>query len=138
MFKTQQDIEDDFYNALKNSALVNAVNGKLYKKDLRPIDSKQEDITLIVTTIDSAQWQQGVITLLIYVNGIDLYQSQLVPDKKRIKELSTLTLSILDELKASMTNYDGFNFFQAVTNDFDVETEQFFISTKITFRYLTI
>jgi hypothetical protein len=138
MFKTQQDIEDDFYNALKNSALVNAVNGKLYKKDLRPIDSKQEDITLIVTTIDSAQWQQGVITLLIYVNGIDLYQSQLVPDKKRIKELSTLTLSILDELKANMANYDGFNFFQAVTNDFDVETEQWFISAKIGFRYLTI
>lgn len=138
MFKTQQDIEDDFYNALKNSALVNAVNGKLYKKDLRPINSKQEDITLIVTTIDSAQWQQGVITLLIYVNGIDLYQSQLVPDKKRIKELSTLTLSILDELKANMANYDGFNFFQAVTNDFDVETEQWFISAKIGFRYLTI
>lgn len=138
MFKTQQDIEDDFYNALKNSALVNAVNGKLYKKDLRPIDSKQEDITLIVTTIDSAQWQQGVITLLIYVNGIDLYQSQLVPDKKRIKELSTLTLSILDELKANMANYDGFYFFQAVTNDFDVETEQWFISAKIGFRYLTI
>ena len=138
MFKTQQDIEDDFYNALKNSALVNAVNGKLYKKDLRPINSKQEDITLIVTTIDSAQWQQGVITLLIYVNGIDLYQSQLVPDKKRIKELSTLTLSILDELKANMTNYDGFYFFQAVTNDFDVETEQWFISAKIGFRYLTI
>lgn len=138
MYKTQQDIEDDFYNALKNSALVNAVNGKLYKKDLRPIDSKQEDITLIVTTIDSAQWQQGVITLLIYVNGIDLYQSQLVPDKKRIKELSTLTLSILDELKANMANYDGFNFFQAVTNDFDVETEQWFISAKIGFRYLTI
>jgi hypothetical protein len=138
MFKTQQDIEDDFYNALKNSALVNAVNGKLYKKDLRPIDSKQEDITLIVTTIDSAQWQQGVITLLIYVNGIDLYQSQLVPDKKRIKELSTLTLSILDELKANMANYDGFNFFQAVTNDFDMEIEQWFISVKIGFRYLTI
>lgn len=138
MFKTQQDIEDDFYNALKNSALVNAVNGKLYKKDLRPIDSKQEDITLIVTTIDSAQWQQGVITLLIYVNGIDLYQSQLVPDKKRIKELSTLTLSILDELKANMANYDGFYFFQAVTNDFDMETEQWFISAKIGFRYLTI
>lgn len=138
MFKTQQDIEDDFYNALKNSALVNAVNGKLYKKDLRPIDSKQEDITLIVTTIDSAQWQQGVITLLIYVNGIDLYQSQLVPDKKRIKELSMLTLSILDELKANMANYDGFYFFQAVTNDFDVETEQWFISAKIGFRYLTI
>lgn len=138
MFKTQQDIEDDFYNALQNSALVNAVNGKLYKKDLRPIDSKQEDITLIVTTIDSAQWQQGVITLLIYVNGIDLYQSQLVPDKKRIKELSTLTLSILDELKANMANYDGFYFFQAVTNDFDVETEQWFISAKIGFRFLTI
>lgn len=138
MYKTQQDIEDDFYNAIKNSALVNAVSGKLYKKDLRPINSKQEDITLIVTTIDSAQWQQGVITLLIYVNGIDLYQSQLVPDKKRIKELSTLTLSILDELKANMANYDGFNFFQAVTNDFDVETEQWFISAKIGFRYLTI
>lgn len=138
MYKTQQDIEDDFYNAIKNSALVNAVSGQLYKKDLRPINSKQEDITLIVTTIDSAQWQQGVITLLIYVNGIDLYQSQLVPDKKRIKELSTLTLSILDELKANMANYDGFNFFQAVTNDFDVETEQWFISAKIGFRYLTI
>lgn len=138
MYKTQQDIEDDFYNALKNSALVNAVNGKLYKKDLRPIDSKQEDITLIVTTIDSAQWQQGVITLLIYVNGIDLYQSQLVPDKKRIKELSTIMLGIIDELKANMANYDGFYFFQAVTNDFDVETEQWFISAKIGFRYLTI
>ena len=138
MFKTQQDIEDDFYNALKNSVLVNAVNGKLYKKDLRPIDSKQEDITLIVTTIDSAQWQQGVITLLIYVNGIDLYQSQLVPDKKRIKELSTIVLGIIDELKANMANYDGFYFFQAVTNDFDVETEQWFISAKIGFRFLTI
>jgi hypothetical protein len=138
MFKTQQDIEDDFYNALKDSTLVNAVNGKLYKHGLRPINSKKEDITLIVTTIDSAQWQTGVVTLLVYVNGVDLYKSQLVPDKQRIKELSTTMLGIIDELKASMTNYDGFNFFQAVTNDFDVETEQFFISTKITFRYLTI
>mgnify|MGYP007122046361 CR=1 FL=1 len=87
--------------------------------------------------MDSAQYQTGVVTLLIYVNGTDLYQSQTVPDKKRIKTLSRAAVDVLDELKPIMKDYDGLSFFQAVTNDYDVETEQYFISAKIMFRYLT-
>lgn len=137
MYKTTQDIEDDFYKALLQTELIKSVEGKLYKKGMRPIDSKKEDVTLIVTTLDSAQYQTGVVTLLIYVNGTDLYQSQTVPDKKRIKTLSRAAVDVLDELKPIMKDYDGLSFFQAVTNDYDVETEQYFISAKIMFRYLT-
>lgn len=137
MYKTTQDIEDDFYKALSQTELIKAVRGKLYKKGMRPIDSKKEDVTLIVTTLDSAQYQTGIVTLLIYVNGTDLYQSQTVPDKKRIKTLSRAAVDVLDELKPIMKDYDGLSFFQAVTNDYDVETEQYFISAKIMFRYLT-
>jgi hypothetical protein len=137
MYKTTQDIEDDFYKALSQTELIKSVAGKLYKKGMRPVDSKKEDVTLIVTTLDSAQYQTGVVTLLIYVNGTDLYQSQTVPDKKRIKTLSRAAVDVLDELKPIMMDYDGLSFFQAVTNDYDVETEQYFISAKIMFRYLT-
>lgn len=137
MYKTTQDIEDDFYKALLQTELIKSVEGKLYKKGMRPIDSKKEDVTLIVTTLDSAQYQTGIVTLLIYVNGTDLYQSQTVPDKKRIKTLSRAAVDVLDELKPIMKDYDGLSFFQAVTNDYDVETEQYFISAKIMFRYLT-
>jgi hypothetical protein len=137
MYKTTQDIEDDFYKALSQTELIKSVAGKLYKKGMRPVDSKKEDVTLIVTTLDSAQYQTGVVTLLIYVNGTDLYQSQTVPDKKRIKTLSRAAVDVLDELKPIMKDYDGLSFFQAVTNDYDVETEQYFISAKIMFRYLT-
>lgn len=137
MYKTTQDIEDDFYKALLQTELIKSVEGKLYKKGMRPVDSKKEDVTLIVTTLDSAQYQTGVVTLLIYVNGTDLYQSQTVPDKKRIKTLSRAAVDVLDELKPIMKDYDGLSFFQAVTNDYDVETEQYFISAKIMFRYLT-
>lgn len=137
MYKTTQDIEDDFYKALLQTELIKSVEGKLYKKGMRPIDSKKEDVTLIVTTLDSAQYQTGIVTLLIYVNGTDLYQSQTVPDKKRIKTLSRAAVDALDELKPIMKDYDGLSFFQAVTNDYDVETEQYFISAKIMFRYLT-
>lgn len=137
MYKTTQDIEDDFYKALSQTELIKSVEGKLYKKGMRPMDSKKEDVTLIVTTLDSAQYQTGVVTLLIYVNGTDLYQSQTVPDKKRIKTLSRAAVDVLDELKPIMKDYDGLSFFQAVTNDYDVKTEQYFISAKIMFRYLT-
>lgn len=138
MYKTVQDIEDDFYNAIKQTSIVSSVSGELYKQGLRPVNSKLEDINLIVTTLDSEQYQNGIITLLVFCNGVDLYQSQTVPDKARIKEVSSKLLLITDELKNLMPEYDGFYFAQGITNDWDVETEQYFVSAKIGFKYLTI
>lgn len=138
MYKTQQDIEDDFFTALKDTELVHSVSGKLYKDGMRPEDSKLEDINLKVTTLDSEQYQAGVISIVVYCNGIDLYKSQVVPPKQRIKELSSLLLNIRDELASTMKEYDDFKFFMSITNDFDTYTEQYFVSTKISFRYLTI
>lgn len=138
MYKTYQDIEDDFYNAVNQCEIVSSVSGKLYKRNMRPLNSKLEDINLIVTMLDSAQYQNGIITLLVFCNGVDLYKSQTVPDKARIKTLSTKLLTIIDELKPLMPTYDGFYFAQAITNDWNPETEQYFVSVKIGFRYLTI
>lgn len=136
--KTVQDIEDDFYTAVNKTSVVAAISGKLYKQNMRPNVSKAEDINLIVTTLDAEQWQSGVVTLLAFLNGVTLYKSQTVPPKQRISEISTLFAGILEELKPLLPNYDGLKFFSAITNDWDVDTKQYFVSCKIFFNYLTI
>lgn len=138
MIKTESQIEQDFYDAIKGTELQKSVTGKVYKFGLRPFGSTDEDIVIKVTTANAEQMQEGVVTILTYCNNIDgIEVGRMVPNKKRLAELEVLNLCALEELKQRMPNYVYLRLENAVGSRSDFELKQSFISMRIKFKFLT-
>ena len=135
--KTQTTVEQDFYNALKQTTLGRIIGGQIYKSRLRPLNSKSEDIIIIATALTASQLQLGVLTILIYTQGIRR-NSTILPDLERISEIENAAVILPDELKKILTEYDGINLQNAVSYEKDEATEEYFISVKINYNFLTI
>lgn len=139
MIKTESQVEQDFYNGLRKTSLINNVRGKLYKYGLRPFDSKNEDVVLRVTTLNANQLQEGVVTIMVFIKNIDgAEMGRLTPNKKRIAEVETMCLECLEELKHIMEDYGNLRLETSIVSKYDSDTKQSFVSTRIKFSYLTI
>lgn len=134
--KTQTAVEQDFYNALKNTTLGGIVSGQIYKSRLRPLNSKSEDIIIIATALTASQLQLGVVRILIYTQGISR-NSTMLPNIERISEIENAAILLPDELKIILSRYDGITLQDAISYEKDEETEEYFVSVKINFNYLT-
>lgn len=138
MRKTWSTIEQDFYSALQNTALANAINGAVYKFGMRPKDSKQEDTVLKVSALDAKQLQTGTVSIITYIQPLDKSDDGwIVPNKERIAEIEELTNQLPEELMKLMPLYNGIKLFDGVGNYEERETEESFVSVKIKFDYLT-
>lgn len=127
---TEQEIERDFYAHVSSSELAAEISGKVYRRDMRPADSKSEDIVVKAISADCGQVQRGAVSVNVYVPDITSSDGVSIPNLPRIAALQSLLLP--DKLCAP-TGYD--------ITDSDLPsteraegTKQSFISAKIKFR----
>lgn len=139
MYKTEIDVEQDFFNAIRESALMALVKGGIYKKEMRPFDSKEEDIIVMVSSLTMSQRQEGVMTILVYVPMVEgRSNGELLPDKKRIGFIEKACCELPSELVGLMPEYDGIDIYSSLTSHVDRGEELSYVSLKIKFSYLTI
>lgn len=73
MAKTSKQIQGDIYRLLMDSTLHEQITGEVYRKGMRPRDSRKEDAVVIFTAGLADQIQTGVVTVHIYVPDTDPY-----------------------------------------------------------------
>lgn len=131
MIKTASEVETDIYNLLKNSAISNAISGKVYRDGYRPKDSKMEDVVIIFTSGLPDQIQTGVVTILVYVPDVDVYSNgNLLKNGARIDFLEKQARTWVNSLNASISNY-LFELNQTIMSLTETELHQHFISVRL-------
>lgn len=135
MAKTATQIQGDVYQLLKNSTLCSMISGDVYRKGMRPRDSKLEDAVVIFTTGLPDQIQTGVVTINIYVPDIDAYNNGvMVENGLRSSQLELLAAEWVDSLKAGVSNYK-FRLQQTIYTEEDAAIKQYFVVVKLRYRY---
>lgn len=135
MAKTATQIQGDVYQLLKNSTLCSMISGDVYRKGMRPRDSKLEDAVVIFTTGLPDQIQTGVVTINIYVPDIDAYNNGvMVENGLRSSQLELLADEWVDSLKAGVSNYK-FRLQQTIYTEEDAAIKQHFVVVKLHYRY---
>lgn len=135
--KTGNEIEAEFYQAVKNTTLAAQVNGEVYRDDFRPRDSVKEDIIVRLTAVTSGQVQSGVVTLLIYTPDIQVRGKSGVRKRNsaRLTELESLAAQAVEEIAESLDGYDQVMTETGIRSYRD-DNEQHFVSVRISFEYL--
>lgn len=118
MTKTGKEIERDVFTLLQTSYIVtgkgevgaagrvDGINGGVYRANQRPRDSKLEDMVVIFTAATSRQFQEGVVTLNIYVPDIYPFNDGLPRENgERCEQLERLAQDSVDALTASLSDY---------------------------------
>lgn len=134
MTKTEIEIERDFTDMVQNSALGQAIRGGIYRSEMRPYDSKEEDLIIVFLSGLDSQVQTGVVIFNLYVPDVAFEKGRMVPDKKRIGVLQGLIRDFVESQGG--TEYwletDG-----TPTTSKNEELEQHFIYARIKFQRLT-
>lgn len=135
MAKTAKQIQGDVYQLLKNSTLCSMISGDVYRKGMRPRDSKSEDAIVIFTTGLPDQIQTGVVTINIYVPDIDAYNNGvLVENGLRTSQIELLAAEWVDSLKTGVSDYH-FKLQQTIYTEEEVAIQQHFVVVKLRYRY---
>lgn len=138
MRQTWSTIERDFYNAIKQTELAHSINGDVCMFGMRKKSSKKEDVVIKVASLDAKQLQSGTVSIITFLQPYTKSEDGwIVPDKKRIAEIEALTNQLPEELMRLLPDYDGIKLFDGVGNYYEDDTEEYFVSVKIKFDYLT-
>ena len=134
MRKTGQQIEDDVFDLVQDSELSSFVKGKIYKEGTRPVDSENEDAIVSFKTGLDTQFQQGELTLNIYVPDIDNGGKILVKDIARCREIE----SKADSIVRTFTSSEYLFFLGGIPQTFQFQSEntkvkQHFVNIKLRF-----
>ena len=140
MIKTGKEIEGDILGLLRSSYIItgkdgiSGIRGEVYRGGLRPRDSKKEDLIVIFTTANAAQFQEGVVTLNIYVpyirngrNGV------MVENGQRCEQIERLAQDSVEWLKADKSDY-LFSLQRAIHTQQDDAIEQSYIVVAVHFK----
>ena len=143
--KTGQQIVTDLIALLRNTALVNGVSetdtiegvgGDIYRSGTRPRDSKEEDIVVIFTTGDGAQFQSGVVTLNIFVPYIACgSDGVLYEDSERCEQIESLAQTTVNGLTANLSDYK-FRLRDTIHTQQDDEINQSFVVVRLSFQHI--
>ena len=126
--KTDIEIKDDLYNYLKDSALVSAISGGLYKRR-RPVNSDSEDIVISVLANQNGQIQEAFVNVNIYVAD-NLVDEQYEDDTIRCRQLCRIASDILEVGRGN-----GFRFTLESQRLLKVEgRNEHFINNKLFYR----
>lgn len=134
--KTGNEIEGEFYTAVKTTTLAAQVSGDVYRDDFRPRDSVKEDIIVRLTAVTSGQVQSGVVTLLIFTPDIQARGKSGIKKRnsQRLAELETFAAQAIDEIAEAL---DGYNNVMTETGirSYKDDNEQHYVSVRISFEY---
>lgn len=134
--KTGQQIITDLIALLRGSTLASGVNGTIYRSGTRPRNSESEDIVVIFTTGDGAQFQSGVVTINIFVPYIPVgNDGVLYEDSERCEEIEALAQSTVDDLTADRSNY-RFRLRDTIHTQQDDEINQSFVVVRLSFQHI--
>lgn len=116
--------------------LAAAVNGNVYRSpELRPRDSRAEDIVIIFTTGYADEVQEGVVTINIFVPDIDPFgNGVLVEDVERCEQIERLAQEWVDSLTADKSLY-RFSLQRTITTEAEADIRQHFIAIALKYRY---
>lgn len=87
MIKTQIEIDRDFYAIVKASDLGKAITGSVYRPEMRPDNSKSEDIIVGLLAGMDGQQQEGVVLVNVFVPDKAGRGGKYEPDYSRIATL---------------------------------------------------
>lgn len=133
--RTGQQIITDMIGLLRQTNLPAKINGGIYRAGTRPRDSKAEDCVVIYTTADAEQFQQGVVTLNIYVPDIpNSGNGVMLEDSGRCEEIEGVCAEALDALRVCVSNY-RFSLKEAIHTQRDTEIGQSFVVMRLDFKY---
>ena len=97
--RTDNDIKDDVYGLLQNSALKNAVSGEIRKISRSP-SSRSEDVIISVIANDNPrQLQEAFVNVNVYVRDLKLKANKeeyYVEDTNRTKQLSRIVADMFE------------------------------------------
>ncbi len=96
MIKTEIEIERDFFTFIRNGSLGNAIRGEVYRPDMRPANTKTEDLIVKFLAGLDEQIQTGVVILNIYVPDTKNSDGRMVRDAARIGELEGAIRSFIE------------------------------------------
>ena len=132
---TAKQVQTDVYNMLKDSALSSMISGDVYRKGMRPRDSKLEDAVVIFTTGLPDQIQTGVVTINIYVPDIDPYENGvLVEDGARTDKLEQAAAEWVQTLTAEKSDYK-FKLSKTIYTEADRDTKQHFVVVILEYEH---
>lgn len=135
MAKTGKQIQGDVYRFLKNSTICSMISGEVYRKGVRPRDSRLEDAVVIFTTGIPTQIETGVVTINIYVPDIDPYNNGvLVEDGERTAELELCADEWVNSLTADKSCY-RFRLMQTIYTEEEASIHQHFVVVKLAYEY---
>lgn len=134
MRKTGSQIENDVFQAIKQSEVAQAIGGTIYKSGMRPTNATEEDAVISFLTGLDGQIQTGVLNLNIYVQDIDNGSGQLVKDAARCRELEVAANTFIQAMTPGEYRFKLDNIVQT----FKAEgTSQHFINARIKFQLAT-
>lgn len=107
MIKTATQIEKDVYRIVKR-CVKDFIGGEVYRKGMRPKDSRKEDCSVVFSSGLEGQKQTGEVYVHIYIPYVNASNSSaLIPNLPRIGELELKLIELLKEL-----GKDGEYFFE--------------------------
>lgn len=134
MKKTEIQIERDFYQLIKNSALGAELRGTVYRSEMRPADATDEDLIVKFLAGTDEQIQRGVVILNLYVPDILYTDGRKVADKQRIGVLQERILEFVETcedtdywITADSTPY----------TDYNADIEQHLIIARLKFQRIS-
>lgn len=134
MAKTGKQVQGDLYRFLKDSGLYSEISGGVYREGCRPRNSDKEDAVVVFTAGLAGQVQTGVVTINIYVPGVDPYDNGVfVEDGRRCEELEVLAQAWVDDMIESVNTYE-FELDGSITTLWEAEINQSFIVIKLSYR----
>ena len=135
MTKTGQQIVTDFIALLRGTPLATEIGGRIYRAGTRPRDSRAEDLVVIYTTANAEQFQEGVVTLNIFVPDIPTPENGvLLQDSARCEVLEGVAQESVEMLSAEKSDY-RIRLRDAISTLRDEEIGQSFVSVSIRFTY---
>lgn len=135
MKKSGDEVINDLYPIIRDSGLMEQVNGKLYRNGTqRSLNSDKEDVILTFKAGLDGQIQDGAAVVNIYVPDIDSGAGGKTKNILRTSEISRIACEIfdnkvIDEYKFRLGN---------MINTFHEENiNQHFVSVDVRFRRTT-
>jgi hypothetical protein len=138
MTKTGQQVEDDIFELLRHSSLTSAINGGVYKFEMRPRSSQKEDaVVKFVTGLDD-QIQTGVVVVNIFIPDICPFNDGVfIRDITRCTAIEKAANEWIKSLTTEKSDY-LFSLAQTIYTEEEPEINQHFVTVRIKFRLLTI
>ena len=135
--RTSKEIQTDLLALLVDSPLAQAVSGKVYRGGQRPRDSKNEDITLHITSVTASQRQEGVAVVNIFVPDIPVgMTATLAEDARRTAELERIATNWAEGLTTNLTGEYLIRLASAVYTMQEKETKEHFVGVKLRFSII--